>query len=226
MLKVKHLLSRRPAKLSGGEKQKVALARSLILDPELLLLDEPLSALDPESRENLQRELRRINQELGVTIIHVTHDCDEVQSLANRAGVMGEGRIHQIGTPEQILRKPISEFVAKFTMMRNIFPGTLKGNIFYSGTTAIIGAENKEGAEHACIRPEDVMISSEPVLSATNSFAGLITDIENKGTFVYIFVDIPPVICCQVPRHNYYQMRLCKGKNVYVSFRPDEVHVF
>ena len=93
--------------------------------PRLLLLDEPLSALDPETREGLQLELKRIHHELDVTVVHVTHDFDEAMVLGKHIAVIGEGSIRQVGTPDEIFRRPNSEFVARFTMMRNILSGGL-----------------------------------------------------------------------------------------------------
>ena len=120
LLGIAHLLDRRPNTLSGGEQQKVALARALSIKPELLLLDEPLSALDPETREEVQKELRQLHNQLRVTTIHVTHDFEEAIALGDRIAVLGEGCIKQIGTPEKIFRQPNSEFVARFTVARNL----------------------------------------------------------------------------------------------------------
>jgi len=120
LLEIAHLLDRRPDTLSGGEKQKVALARALSVKPEVLLLDEPLSALDPETREGVQRELRQLHNQLKITTIHVTHDFEEAVALGDRIAVLGDGCIHQTGTPDEIFRRPNSEFVDRFAMARNI----------------------------------------------------------------------------------------------------------
>jgi len=107
LLGISHLLPRKPNTLSGGEQQKVALARALSIQPQVLLLDEPLSALDPESREGVQQELRQIHNELKVTTIHVTHDFEEAIALGERIAVLGEGYVKQIGTPEEIFRQGV-----------------------------------------------------------------------------------------------------------------------
>jgi molybdate transport system ATP-binding protein len=109
------LLSRQPATLSGGEKQKVSLARSLVVRPRLLLLDEPLSALDWQIKEDLQTELKRLHQLLGITVIHVTHDFEEALALGGHMAVMERGQIRQTGTPREIFSRPGSEFVAHFS---------------------------------------------------------------------------------------------------------------
>ena len=106
LLGISSLLHRLPDTLSGGEKQKVALGRAVITQPELLLVDEPLSALDPETRENVQQELRQLHKTLGITILHVTHDFEEAISLGERIAVVGEGHLMQVGTTEEIFRHP------------------------------------------------------------------------------------------------------------------------
>jgi ABC-type Fe3+/spermidine/putrescine transport system ATPase subunit len=106
--------SRRPAQLSGGERQRVALARSLVLEPEVLLLDEPLSALDPNLRKQVRAELKAIQRRVGITFLFVTHDQEEALSLSDRLGVMNQGRLEQVGTPEEIYLRPSTRFVASF----------------------------------------------------------------------------------------------------------------
>jgi molybdate transport system ATP-binding protein/molybdate/tungstate transport system ATP-binding protein len=127
MVGASHLLKRSPVTLSGGEKQKVALARALVTEPKVLLLDEPLSALDPETRERMQEELREIHRRIALMVIHVTHDFEEAIALGHRVAVLNDGRIAQIGTPEEFLRRPSSEFVARFALTRNILSGRVVG---------------------------------------------------------------------------------------------------
>jgi len=232
LLGISHLLHRRPDTLSGGEKQKVALGRAIVTQPELLLVDEPLSALDPETRESVQQELRQLHRALGITILHVTHDFEEAIALGSRIAVIGEGRLMQVGTPEEIFRHPNSEFVARFAMTRNIFLGKAerKSNgdtVFKVDSTEFITAADAEGTYHASIRPEDILISSEPIhSSARNCLPGTITHVVDRGSTLYVTVSIPPELSCLVTRHSFEEMELHEGKKVYVTFKASSIHLF
>jgi molybdopterin-binding protein len=232
LLGIPHLLHRRPDTLSGGEKQKVALGRAIITRPELLLVDEPLSALDPETRENVQQELRRLHKALGITLLHVTHDFEEAISLGNRIAVIGEGRLMQVGTPEEVFRHPNSEFVARFAMTRNIFVGRAErkpggDTIFRVDGTEFIIATDAYGTHHASIRPEDILLSGEPIRSsARNCFPGTITKVVDRGSTLYVTVDIPPELSCLVTRHSFEEMELHQGKKVFLTFKASAVHLF
>ncbi len=232
LLSISHLLHRKPETLSGGERQKVALARALSTKPKVLLLDEPLSALDPETRENLQQELRQLHRVLNITTVHVTHDFEEAIALGHRIAVIGEGHLKQVGTPEQIFRQPNSEFVARFAMTRNIYLGEAVhkangDNIFRIEGTEFVSAADTEGTCHASIRPEDILISLEPIRSsARNCFPGTITGIIDKGATLYITVNLPPDISCLVTRHSFEELELEEGKRVHVTFKASAVHLF
>jgi len=232
LLGISHLLDRKPDTLSGGERQKVALARALSIKPRVLLLDEPLSALDPEGREGVQQELRELHNRLKVTIIHVTHDFEEAIALGDHIAVLGEGCIKQVGTPEHIFRRPNSEFVARFAMTRNIFTGEVvdRGNgntVFSTGGTELAVVTDLRGSLHASIRPEDILVSPEPLYSsARNSFCGVITRVTDKGSTLYFTVNLPPDFICLVTRRSFEEMRLAEGKKVYITFKATAVHIF
>jgi putative spermidine/putrescine transport system ATP-binding protein len=156
---------RLPAQLSGGQQQRVALARALITKPQILLLDEPLSALDPFLRLRMRTELKRLQRELGITFIHVTHGQDEAMALADLIVLMNAGKIEQQGSPRDIFNSPRSEFVARFI----------------GGHTVI-----KNGATTFCVR-NDRLILKSPTEGVTGPFiAGTIKEIEYQGTFVRI----------------------------------------
>jgi len=232
LLGISHLFHRKPDTLSGGEKQKVALARALSINPRLLLLDEPLSALDPESREYIQRELRRIHDQLRVTTVHVTHDFEEAIALGDRIAVIGDGRIQQVGTPEQIFRQPNSEFVARFAMVRNIFRGGIIDDgdgdvVLDAGDIRLAVVTSLRGQCHASLRPEDILVSHAPFpSSARNSFAGTITRVIDKGSVLYLTVSLPPDFTCLVTHNSFDAMELGEGQEVYITFKASAIHVF
>jgi putative spermidine/putrescine transport system ATP-binding protein len=141
---------RRPASLSGGQQQRVALARALAAEPRLLLLDEPLAALDRQLRETMQVELKRLQEKVGVTTIAVTHDQTEALTMSDRVAVMRDGRIEQFGTPEDLYRRPVSRFVATFLGEANLIPGDM---------ISAFGCRT-DGTGTAMLRPEDIRLAN------------------------------------------------------------------
>jgi molybdopterin-binding protein len=229
---VLHLLERSPVTLSGGEKQKVALARALVTNPKVLLLDEPLSALDPETRERMQAELGEIHRRAEVTIIHVTHDFEEAMVLGHRVAVLNGGSIVQVGTPEQFLRHPSSEFVARFALSRNIFSGKVEDAedgyaLIDIGGVRLRALTESRNEVRLSIRPEDILISRGPLQStARNSFQGIITDIANRVSIVYITVTLPPDFICLITLQAFEELELKKGVRVWITFKASAIHIF
>jgi len=241
MLGIDHLLHRRPRALSGGERQRVALARALVVEPRLLLLDEPLSALDPETRESLERELARLHQEMGTTTVHVTHDLEEAVALGDRIAIVDKGRIAQVGTSEDVFRRPASEFVALFVGARNVFAGAITHSVREDSKTFSVAAPTGSGRSQlvmtvltelagearASIRPEDIVLSLEPPRpSAQNQFRARIVDIADRGTLIYVTVGMPLEVTCVVTRRSAEEMMLTVDKEVHIAFKPSAVHVF
>ena len=144
--------ARKPAQLSGGQQQRVALARALVNYPSALLLDEPLGALDLKLRQTMQLELKRIQREVGITFVFVTHDQEEALTMSDRIAVMNEGRVEQIGTPEEIYHQPASEFVAGFIGMANLLPATM---------------ETVDGARATAVLPDGTAVSAAAVEGLT-----------------------------------------------------------
>ena len=178
---------RLPAQLSGGQRQRVALARSIVIEPDLLLLDEPLSNLDAKLRDEMRAELSRLQHQLGITMIYVTHDQVEALSLSSRIIVMNEGNIEQMGTPEDIYERPATPFVARFVGFDNHLPGTVKritntsievevrGKMFISTRFSESTGKLVEGdAVEIFFRPDDTLltnIDSENSIEVTLLFA-------------------------------------------------------
>ena len=166
--------------LSGGQQQRVALARALVTRPRVLLLDEPLSALDAKVRVQLREQIRGIQTELGITTVFVTHDQEEALAVADRVAVMRAGRIEQIGTPEELYARPSSAFVADFVGLSNRLPGTVVGGVISIGAQRLplIDPAVPAGDAVALVRPEDVVFSadgeadSRPAVVLTTSFLG------------------------------------------------------
>ena len=181
---------RRPDQLSGGQQQRVALARAVVFQPKLLLLDEPLGALDKRLRQALQLELRRIHRELGVTMIFVTHDQEEALTLSDRIVVFREGAVEQVDTPQELYNNPKSEFVATFLGDSNIFSGQIKG-----GELTVDGSEGRfvpqpaesNGGVTVMVRPEKIHVTrAMPEASGRNTLPVTITDMIFAGATVRI----------------------------------------
>jgi ABC-type sugar transport system ATPase subunit len=232
LLGIKYLLEKRPLALSGGESQKISLARAVAIRPDLLLLDEPLSALDPETKEEYGRELKELHKRLRLTTIHVTHDFEEALALGDRIAVMKEGQIIQIGTPEHIFRHPNSEFVARFFMTRNIFAGEVAEGTdgqshFGIGELKLSVVTPLRGKLQASIRPEDILISKEPLSSpALNCLTGTVSRISGRGSIVYITINVPPEFTCLVLRRSFEEMNLEEKQKVFIAFKVSAVNIF
>jgi len=232
LLNITHLLERRPTTLSGGEKQKVALARALVTKPAVLLLDEPLSALDPQSREVMRQELADIHRRLKITMVHVTHEFEEAVALGDRVAVLEEGEIAQVGTPQDILRRPASVFVAEFALSRNVFTAnaTDAGEGYAAadiGDAVVMVATHLRGPVHLTVRPEDILLSLEPLRSsARNAFEGTVTEVVERGSVVYVTVTVPPEFVCLVTSHSREELGLKEGVRVWLHFKATAVHAF
>jgi len=183
----------KPAQLSGGQQQRVALARALVLKPEVLLLDEPLGALDLKLRKQLQLQLKRIQHEVGITFVYVTHDQEEAFSMSDRVAIMRGGLMEQVGTPRDAYQRPVTEFVAEFVGVSNRHPGRIVG-LEADGTYTVelpsLGRVRSAGVPGlgngqlvaAIIRPEDVRIGALP--AGWTTLTGVIADVSYLGPHV------------------------------------------
>lgn len=168
------LADRRPSQLSGGQRQRIALARAIVVEPKVLLLDEPLGALDLKLREQMQIELKQLQRQLAITFVFVTHDQEEALTLSDRIAVFNNGKIEQLGTPQDLYERPKSEFVAGFVGTSNIFTE--------KESTALFGKKGR-----FALRPEKVTVSEK---KKTGSISGTIAEVIYLGSFTRLIIDV------------------------------------
>jgi len=210
LVKLDGFASRKPHQLSGGQQQRVALARSLIKQPKLLLLDEPLGALDKKLREETQFELIRIQEDLGVTFIVVTHDQEEAMTLSTRIGVMDAGGIVQVGEPREIYETPNSKYVADFIGSVNIFDGevdvaapdlmrvnTAEGPVVCEPMAGLTAKQKL----YIAVRPERMQLSRMPI-EAANTMQGMVTEVAYMGNLSVYRVQLANGQCLKVTAAN------------------------
>ncbi len=188
-----HLSKRRPAQLSGGQRQRVALARAIVKRPRLLLLDEPLSALDRQVRASMQLELKRLQHEVGLTFVVVTHDQEEAMSMADRIAVLRDGRLEQLATPQTLYAAPATRFVASFIGTANLLDGvSTPSGVEIAGLGEVPAAHSAPtGAPvTAVVRPEDVELSED---AATAGLRGTVVDTYFLGGASTISLDVPGI---------------------------------
>ncbi|MGV0849890.1 ABC transporter ATP-binding protein [Mycolicibacterium phlei] len=233
IVRLSDFADRKPGQLSGGQQQRVALARALVNYPSALLLDEPLGALDLKLRHAMQFELKRIQREVGITFIYVTHDQEEALTMSDRIAVMNAGNVDQIGTPTEIYDRPATVFVASFIGQANLWAGRQTGRtnrdfveVEVLGTTlkARPGDTAIEPGGHATlmVRPERVRVSTEAPTGDVAGVRATVTDLTFQGPVVRLSAAAPddsPVIAHVGPEQNLPLLR--PGDEVYVSWAPD-----
>jgi len=227
-----HLLDRGVEDLSGGEKQRVALARALVIPPDLLLLDEPLSALDQMTRRELMEELRRVHRTTPIPVLHVTHDFDEGMTLGNRMAVIHQGKILQQGTPEQLSLHPATPLVAAFVGIRNIFQGTLvkEGGkiLFRKGGLAFEVPAVRPGKGVVALSSEDLVLSLAPMASsARNTLRGVVREIRPRLPLMDILLEVDQwFLTATVTRETVQEMHIRPGLSLFITFKVASVRVF
>jgi spermidine/putrescine transport system ATP-binding protein len=201
LVKLESLANRFPAQLSGGQQQRVAVARALVNRPAVLLLDEPLGALDLKLRKEMQVELATLHRELGMTFVMVTHDQEEALSLSDRIAVMNLGKVEQVGTPEQIYERPRTSFIADFIGDTNLFRGKIEGahpeTLWIrteTGSKLVVQQDNASksltsGWVTVSVRPEKIQMSITPQ-NAANCFEGRLQDVMYLGTHVHCVIEL------------------------------------
>lgn len=200
MVQLTGMERRKPKQLSGGQQQRVAVARALVKVPDVLLLDEPLGALDLKLRKEMQLELKALQQQLGITFVYVTHDQEEAMTMSDRIAVMSKGKVQQLGTPVEIYERPANRFVADFIGESNFFEGKIKTLSAKEVCVVVpelhgelIGIPVSDGLVNGeevtvSIRPEKVHVAEKPINQ--NSFKGKVTNTVYIGTDTHVFADV------------------------------------
>jgi putative spermidine/putrescine transport system ATP-binding protein len=197
---------RKPRQLSGGQQQRVALARALVNKPQVLLLDEPLGALDLKLREEMQIELKRIHQDVGITFVYVTHDQDEALTMSDRIAVFSHGRIDQVGTPVEVYERPATEFVAGFVGVSNML--------------------ERDGRRFT-VRPEKIRLlgEGEAAEPGEETESGVLLEVVYLGSVTRYIVDLDAGGALTVVRQNVADVTEDKGQQVSLAWRPEHTYV-
>jgi len=232
IVRMERYADRNPNQLSGGQQQRIALARALVIEPDVLLLDEPLSNLDAKLRLDMRKEIKRIHSEAGITSVYVTHDQKEALSMADRSAVMRDGRIVQIGTPREIYNLPLNAFVADFIGETNFLKGKLKGKDggeFVIDTSLgevrsdLIDREFSVGDPLLCsVRPESISISDNPLENVPNQFEAVISSVIYLGDVEEYWLKARDSLEIKMVLHNPGQHERRAGDKVYISFHPQD----
>ncbi|MCU0471928.1 MAG: ABC transporter ATP-binding protein [Bacteroidales bacterium] len=229
-LNISHLLNRFTMNLSGGELQRVALARTLITSPKLLLLDEPLASIDASLKDDIKRTLRQLNRK-GLTIVHVTHDYGEAVSLATRVGVIHNGHIIQEGTPDIVFKKPVNKFVARYAGIKNFFrvkffnengkwKARCDGNLVFS-----LAKDNYPEEGLMILRNDAIKIQNgEPYKGNDNHFKGIIKEILPSETGMEVMVDAGEMFYIDISLDDFKKLNISDMSEVWISF-PAEAGV-
>ena len=230
MVRLGGLERRKPHQLSGGQQQRVALARSLVLNPSVLLLDEPLGALDAKLRKALQIELKTLQEEVGITFIYVTHDQEEALTMSDRLAVMAAGRIEQLGTPAQVYEQPASSYVADFLGMSNLLGATVIGPdpgggclIDLDGHRLLAQAGDLEarGAVQVSIRPERIQIAE----SGPNLVEATLNRVVYMGPTLTALVEVEGIGELQIALPNRGPLGIDRGERLTISIPPDALRL-
>ncbi len=228
LLGISHLLHRPIDGLSGGERQRVALARALVWHPSVLVLDEPVSALDDYTRESVCSELKKLQRSLSLTVIHVCHSLEEVRLVADQVGIMQKGRIVQSGTPDELLNGPESIYVANILRLKNIFRGNaaIEDNAGIISCNGInIKAAPFKGDVTFFIRPWQINIAGNQVNEDMNLIEGNIKELDFTGPLAQLSIDGPLPLCFYLLRQEITNLKISIGTKVKLIYPLSSIHL-
>jgi molybdopterin-binding protein len=233
---IAHLRGRSSRSLSGGEAQRTSLARAMVLEPEVLLLDEPFSSLDAPTRESLIDDLDAVLTERQVATVFVTHDRSEALRMGDRIAVLIGGRLRQVGSPNEVFSSPLDQEIAAFVGVENIIPGRVHsvadglGAVEVAAGVIETATELEAGAEVlVCVRPEDVVLSREadayPSLSARNHMRATVARVRSAGPYVRVEIDAGFPLVALVTKQSREDLSLTPGSSVFATFKATAVHL-
>ncbi|KIC13741.1 ABC transporter ATP-binding protein [Leisingera sp. ANG-Vp] len=220
---------KKPSQLSGGQQQRVALARSLVFQPDVLLLDEPLSALDRNLREQMQSELKRVHEETGTTFVFVTHDQGEALAMSDKIAIFNKGRLMQLATPDRIYNAPDSRFVAEFLGQINIFPvaspgmdgGLLRGNLDGTTLSAANPGHHVNGTASIAVRPEHMTLSAERPADQANVLPARVIQTTYQGSHSDLVLQTPQGHSISASTHSANGALPSVGSDLWVGWSPE-----
>ncbi|SDR30855.1 ABC transporter ATP-binding protein [Natronobacterium texcoconense] len=231
LLHIEGQIAKRPAALSGGQRQRVALARAIVREPSVFLLDEPLSNLDAKLRQEMRSELKRLQDELAITTIYVTHNQEEAMSMADTVVVMNQGTIQQVAPPEELYSRPRTEWVARFigSPPMNLFEGQRQDGSITVGEAGTVSLEGVAGARGTDgdgdvslgVRPEDLFISTEPPESG-NAIEGRVDTVEPLGEYTLVNVAVND----QLVNVKVGDAAVGRGDRVYLTFDDSDAYLY
>ena len=228
MVRMSQLGDRYPRQLSGGQQQRVAIARALAIEPKVFLLDEPLSNLDAKLRGEVREEIRALQQRLGLTTVFVTHDQEEALAIADRMAIMHDGKVQQVGAPQELYEQPANLFVADFLGKMNFFTGGMDGDSAFVTSVGmrVAVAHPLAGATHLGVRPERTRLSAQP--APGNALPGAVESAVYLGSQIEVKVklDSGASILSQVTNAAVREVSAQPGERVHVCFQPADCVLF
>ncbi|MFH0280967.1 ABC transporter ATP-binding protein [Vibrio alginolyticus] len=234
MVELEHVATRYPKQLSGGQQQRVALARALVFEPKLVLMDEPLGALDKQLREQMQMEIKHLHEKLGITILYVTHDQDEALTMSDRIAVFNHGEVQQLATPTELYESPSNTFVAQFIGENNQLSGLVKewngkycqvlvGKELFTAKPVRVSEQGQRTT--LSIRPEKIVIQPEKA-SCENQVSGVLRELIYHGDHYRLVVEVESVghFIVKVPNDNRKHLQLTPGSICRIGWQSDDCH--